>query len=168
MEPREVGDGVRHATWVGCEHRAQVRITQRLAERVGAGVADQPRACVSFPVAGSVAVARLDGVTEEDELDRLLDEAATADGPHRIDYRDPIARFWDAAVARLEPWLRDSRLAAFAVRTIMAAGGLGAAGARATLEIMHGWADELRCEPDEVELGIFRASLPPASRWAGI
>jgi hypothetical protein len=71
---------------------------------------------------------------DKDELSHLLDEAAAADGLHRIDYRDSIARFGDSAVARLEPWLRDSRLAAFAVRTIAAAGTSGAASAPTVLE----------------------------------
>lgn len=36
---------------------------------------------------------------------------------------------------------------------------------RAYLSQMHTWAGELGCEPDDVELGIFRANLPPDNPW---
>lgn len=60
------------------------------------------------------------------DLDHLLRRAADADGLHRIDYRDAIAAHGPEAVRRLEPWLRDHRLAAFAVVTIRAAASHGA------------------------------------------
>jgi hypothetical protein len=64
----------------------------------------------------------------------LLAAAAAADGIHRIDFRDPIAAFGAEAIERLAAWLREPRLAAFAVRTIVAAATFGAAAeARATL-----------------------------------
>jgi hypothetical protein len=51
-------------------------------------------------------------------LDELLAAAAAADGMTRIDFRDPIAAFGEAAIRRLEPWMGDVRLARFAVLTI--------------------------------------------------
>jgi hypothetical protein len=62
-----------------------------------------------------------------DDLATLLRLAADADGMSRIDFRDPIAAHGSAAVARLEEWLTDPRLAPFAVVTIKAAGLGGAA-----------------------------------------
>jgi hypothetical protein len=53
-----------------------------------------------------------------DTLDALLREAANADGVSRIEFRDRIAAFGSEAIVRLEPWLGDPRLGAFAVRTI--------------------------------------------------
>jgi hypothetical protein len=53
-----------------------------------------------------------------DNLDRLLREAAAADATTRIEFRDRIAAFGSEAIVRLEPWLSDPRLGAFAVRTI--------------------------------------------------
>ncbi len=53
-----------------------------------------------------------------DDLDQLLRDAASADGMTRIEFRDRIATFGSSAVHRLEEWLADPRLAAFAVRTI--------------------------------------------------
>jgi hypothetical protein len=53
-----------------------------------------------------------------DELDRLLGEAAAADPSTRIEFRDRIALFGSEAIVRLEPWLSDAHLGAFAVRTI--------------------------------------------------
>jgi hypothetical protein len=53
-----------------------------------------------------------------DNLDTLLGEAAAADPTIRIELRDRIAAFGPEAIARLEPWLSDPRLGAFAVRTI--------------------------------------------------
>jgi hypothetical protein len=53
-----------------------------------------------------------------DDLDTLLREAAAADATIRIEFRDRIAAFGSAAIVRLEPWLSDPRLGAFAVRTI--------------------------------------------------
>lgn len=61
-----------------------------------------------------------------EELDDLLRRAAVADGLHRIDYRNVIAVHGPVAVRRLEPWLNDARLAAFAVITITAAASHGA------------------------------------------
>lgn len=54
-------------------------------------------------------------------LEELLDEAAAADGFARIELRDPIASFGAEAIVRLEPWLVDYHLGAFAVRAIAAA-----------------------------------------------
>jgi|GEM_PF-1523608 hypothetical protein len=59
-------------------------------------------------------------------LDDLLAAAAKADGSNRIEYRDPIAAFDSEAIRRLEPWIGDARLAAFAVLAIKRAGELGA------------------------------------------
>ena len=53
-----------------------------------------------------------------DDLDTLLREAAAADGTIRIEFRDRVAAFGPEAIGRLEPWLSDPRLGAFAVRTI--------------------------------------------------
>jgi hypothetical protein len=53
-----------------------------------------------------------------DDLDTLLREAAAAEGTTRIEFRDRIAAFGPEAIGRLEPWLSDPRLGAFAVRTI--------------------------------------------------
>lgn len=70
-----------------------------------------------------------------EELDALLRAASEADGMHRIDCRDPIAAHGAEAVRRLEPWLRDDRLARFAVVTIVAAASRGATSeARAVLQ----------------------------------
>lgn len=88
-------------------------------------------------------------------LDELLAAAAAADGLTRITFRDPIAAFGEAAIVRLEPWLRDSRLAAFAVRTIeRAAAQPGAAlSARATLRRARDQGGEtLRRDIDEALL----------------
>ena len=51
-----------------------------------------------------------------------MQQAAAADGLTRIGYRDRIAAFGLAAIERLKPWLRDDRLGAFAVQTILRAG----------------------------------------------
>ena len=51
-------------------------------------------------------------------LDELLAAASAADGMTRINFRDEIAAYGETAIPRLEPWLRDSRLARFAVLTI--------------------------------------------------
>jgi hypothetical protein len=71
-----------------------------------------------------------------DGLEELLRQAAAADGLTRIDYRDRIAAFGVPAIERLEPWLRNMRLGAFAVQTILrAAANPGAApAARAALQ----------------------------------
>ena len=53
-----------------------------------------------------------------DRLVELLATAAAADGMTRIEFRDPIAQFGEAAIPRLEPWLTDARLALFAILTI--------------------------------------------------
>jgi hypothetical protein len=80
--------------------------------------------------------------TTERDLENLLQVAASADGLHRIDYRDPIAAFGPLAVSRLEPWLVDARLSAFAVRTIGAASNHGALDeARTTLRRARANAD---------------------------
>lgn len=52
------------------------------------------------------------------ELDALLAKARTADPSERITYRDAIAAHGDAAVVAMADWLRDPRLAAFAVRVL--------------------------------------------------
>ncbi len=44
----------------------------------------------------------------------------------RIEFRDPIAKHGAAAIAALEPWLRDPVMAAFAVRTIARTAEFGA------------------------------------------
>lgn len=71
-----------------------------------------------------------------DSLDSLLRDAAAADGTIRMEFRDRIAAYGPEAILRLEPWLSDPRIGAFAVRTIeRAAAAPGAAAvARAALE----------------------------------
>ena len=70
------------------------------------------------------------------ELDQLLAAAAAANGLTRMDFRNSIAEFGDAAIPRLEPWLCDARLATFAVFTIerIAAEPEHAAAARSSLQ----------------------------------
>jgi hypothetical protein len=99
-------------------------------------------------------------------LDELLAAAADADGLTRITFRDLIAAFGDAAIVRLEPWLSDPRLAAFAVRTIeRAASQPGAAlSARAILRRARGRGGETtHRDIDEalVRLGRRTPSSPP-------
>ena len=74
-----------------------------------------------------------------DNLDTLLRDAAAASPSTRIEFRDRIAAFGVEAIARLEPWLCDPRLGAFAVRTIEHAAAMpGAAlAARAALQQAH-------------------------------
>lgn len=85
-----------------------------------------------------------------DNLDDLLGDAGKADGSNRIEFRDPIAAFGSEAIRRLEPWIRDARLAAFAVLTIKRAGELGAlaeageALRRATLKAQGRTAEDVR------------------------
>lgn len=90
------------------------------------------------------------GMSERD-LDELLRLAEAADGLHRMDYRDPIAAFGARAVRRLESWLLDPRLSAFAVRTTVAAARNGAMDeARAALGRARGKADTaIRRDIDE-------------------
>jgi hypothetical protein len=103
-----------------------------------------------------------------ENLDQLLRDAAAADGMSRIEYRDRIAAFGVKAIARLEPWLADPRLAAFAVRTIERAAALADAAvqARAALER----ADASAFARDDVEAALARLGgrarppLPPLSR----
>jgi hypothetical protein len=54
------------------------------------------------------------------ELETLLAGAAAASPGKRIEYRDPIATHGLAAIAPMRQWLGDDRLAAFAVRTLIA------------------------------------------------
>jgi hypothetical protein len=72
----------------------------------------------------------------ERALDELLAAAAAADGMGRIEFRDRIAAFGEFAIRRLEPWLRDARLARFAILTInrVAAQPDAADAARASLK----------------------------------
>jgi hypothetical protein len=69
------------------------------------------------------------------ELDALLIAAAEAPPERRIQYRDPIAQFGDAAVARLATpeWIGDPHYAAFSIRTIGRAAAFGAT--RASTEL---------------------------------
>jgi hypothetical protein len=77
-----------------------------------------------------------------EDLDALLRQAAEADGLHRMDYRDAIAARGPESVRKMEPWLADPRLAAFAVRTITAAAAHGALPeARAALQHARTHAD---------------------------
>jgi hypothetical protein len=64
---------------------------------------------------------------DDQELLRLLELAQAATPRDRVDFRDPIARRGNAAIVALAPWLTNPVLGAFAVRTIGAAGMLGAA-----------------------------------------
>ena len=98
-----------------------------------------------------------------DELDDLLRRAADADGLTRMEFRDPIAAFGEAAILRLEPWLGDARLGAFAVRTIgRAAMQRGAvAAARAVFgRARGGCVDSVRGDIDAI-----LATFSPA-RWS--
>jgi len=54
------------------------------------------------------------------ELETHLAGAAAASPGKRIEYRDPIATHGLAAIAPMRQWLGDDRLAAFAVRTLIA------------------------------------------------
>jgi hypothetical protein len=71
-----------------------------------------------------------------DDLDALLHKAAAADPATRMEFRDPIAAFGSEAIKRLEPWVSDPRLGAFAVRTIERAAAMpgAAAVAKVTLQ----------------------------------
>lgn len=71
-------------------------------------------------------------VSRMGELDTLLREAAAADARIRIEFRDRIAAYGCEAIARLEPWLCDPRLGAFAVRTIERAAAVPGAASAAT------------------------------------
>lgn len=51
-------------------------------------------------------------------LESLMQLAETADGTTRIEYRDRLAAFGDAAIDAVRPWLADARLGAFAVRVL--------------------------------------------------
>src|SRR6186997_112084 len=53
--------------------------------------------------------------------------AAEAPPTIRIEYRDQIARHGAAGIERVVPWLKDPRMAAFAVRVIARAAEFGAA-----------------------------------------
>jgi hypothetical protein len=98
-----------------------------------------------------------------DELEGLLRQAAAADGMTRINYRDRIAALGVPAIERLEPWLRDERLGAFAVQTILrAALGPGAAVAArsALLRGRVACSESVRCDIDATlaRLGSTRAA----------
>jgi hypothetical protein len=71
-----------------------------------------------------------------DDLDALLHKAAAADAATRMEFRDRIAAFGSEAIKRLEPWVYDPRLGAFAVRTIERAAAMpgAAAVAKVTLQ----------------------------------
>ena len=61
-------------------------------------------------------------------LQLLLERARSAGPPDRISYRDPIARYGQAAMTAVTPWLSDRVLSAFAVRVIQHAGADGDGG----------------------------------------
>ena len=69
----------------------------------------------------------------DDDLEQLLRQAEEADDLHRIDFRDPIARYKDDGIVGVRPWLADGRMGAFAVRVILKAHELGATTAVAVL-----------------------------------
>jgi hypothetical protein len=99
-----------------------------------------------------------------DNLGKLLREAAAADAMTRIEFRDRIAAFGVRAIPRLEPWLSDPRLGAFAVRTIERAAAVPDAAlvAKAALER----ADTSGPVRDDVEAALARLggrARPPAS-----
>lgn len=52
------------------------------------------------------------------ELESLLAQAKAAPPDRKIDFRDPIAKHEEAAIAGVAPWLSDDRLGWFAVRVI--------------------------------------------------
>lgn len=56
------------------------------------------------------------------DLDKVLEAAASASPLRRIEYRDRIAAFGQAAIDAISPWLSDPQLGAFAVRVITVAG----------------------------------------------
>jgi hypothetical protein len=57
-------------------------------------------------------------LSELNDLQALIKAAAAAPPETRIEFRDRIAAFGVDAVAAIEPWLRDDRLGAFAVRVV--------------------------------------------------
>jgi hypothetical protein len=74
-------------------------------------------------------------IRDHAQLDELLIAAAEAPPETRIQYRDPIAEFGNAAIERLAvaEWIGDPHYAAFAVRTISRATAFG--GTLATVEL---------------------------------
>ncbi|MGD0020646.1 MAG: hypothetical protein ABSD62_15510 [Candidatus Limnocylindrales bacterium] len=102
-----------------------------------------------------------------DDLDTLLREAATADAGVRIESRDRIAAFGVKAIARLEPWLSDPRLGAFAVRTIERAADMPGAALVAKAALQR--ANASGPQRDDVAAALTRlrrrarASAPPRS-----
>jgi hypothetical protein len=60
-------------------------------------------------------------------LDEAVMGAGEAPPSIRIEYRDQIARHGVAGIERVEPWLTDPKMAAFAVRVIARAAEFGAA-----------------------------------------
>jgi len=78
------------------------------------------------------------GYVPVDGLDELLRQAAAADGLTRIDYRNPIGDVGVPAIERLEPWLQDKRLGAFAVQTILRAASVPGAAPAARSALQRG------------------------------
>jgi hypothetical protein len=63
----------------------------------------------------------------EPTLDSVVQGAFDAPADVRIEFRDPIARFGEAGIDRVVPWLSDPRLASFAVRVVARAAEFGSA-----------------------------------------
>jgi hypothetical protein len=57
-------------------------------------------------------------ITTHQDLETLLERAAAAPPNERMHLRNDVATYGEDALAQLEPWLIDGRLATFAVRTI--------------------------------------------------
>ena len=53
------------------------------------------------------------------DVEEILNAAASAGPGERIEYRDRIAAYGAAAIPPLREWLRDERLSAFAIRTLL-------------------------------------------------
>lgn len=96
-------------------------------------------------------------------LQLLLDRARSA-GPHdRIAYRDPIARYGQAAMTAVTPWLADRVLSAFAVRVIQCAGANGDGGTAIGI-LKRGRATVPPFVREDVEFALRKLQgLPPVS-----
>ena len=100
-------------------------------------------------------------------LDELLAGAAAADGMRRIEFRDAIAEFGDEAIAAVEPWLSDPRLARFALLTIERIGAEPrfASSARASLQRGRATcAESARAQLDAALARLGRAGLTSFAR----
>src|SRR6185295_1715241 len=74
--------------------------------------------------------------SDPSELDDLLTQAREASPQTRIERRDPIASFGEAAVDAMADWIGDPRLAAFAIRVLERLGRLPTARA-AVIDVLR-------------------------------